>query len=198
MPCFKAHLISAFLSIVICSFTGTHESRHLVPGPTAKLAPGLFFATATPLFEEERNACLDALVAYIDYPLRMHGARPGAGLAAHDNPVNMIQVEVGYWPQQRFERQEFHGGRRGSHIVYAKYMIAIFHTDAHPDVWGPIERRSQLAQSLRALGQYLKAVPMCLAHDAKDAPDEIKGNLFVKEVAHGIDKYHLRLAPGDG
>ena len=38
-------------------------------------------------------------------------------------------------------------------------------------------------------------MPVCSFHHVKDFFDKFKGNIFMEQVAHGIDKDNLRLFP---
>jgi hypothetical protein len=58
------------------------------------------------LFEKESDARGDTLVAHIDCPCRVHWPRTGAALAADDDPIDAMEVEVSYWCDERFHRQE--------------------------------------------------------------------------------------------
>jgi len=49
-----------------------------------------------PLLEEEGNARRQAPISHLSRPGGVHGPGPGAGLAAHDHPVDPAQVKVGH------------------------------------------------------------------------------------------------------
>jgi len=67
--------------------------------------------------------------------------------------------------------------------------------DALPDVWLPSKLWADFSQSLGAFCENLKTVPTGSVHDAEDPPDEGERNVFVLEVAHGVDKNGLRALP---
>jgi hypothetical protein len=51
---------------------------------------------------------------------------------------------------------------------------------------------------VRALGQNLERVPLGFPHDIEDRPDELQRDVFVKQVAHRVDKDHSGLRPTQG
>jgi len=52
-----------------------------------------FLANAAPLLEEERNACSGALALDGFNPLPPHWARPWAGFAAADHPMDAVKLK---------------------------------------------------------------------------------------------------------
>jgi len=60
----------------------------LIPGPPFQKPSRLFFVGTTPLLEEEGNARRQALVSDLCRPGGVHEPGSGAGLAAHDHPVD--------------------------------------------------------------------------------------------------------------
>jgi hypothetical protein len=56
----------------------------------------IFFLVYTaPLFEEEGNVCIKALVSYIDSPFGFHRPRARAGFAADNDPVDAFKIDIG-------------------------------------------------------------------------------------------------------
>jgi hypothetical protein len=51
------------------------------------------FPPSTPLLEEERNLCLEALFPNLADPIRIHRTCVRAALAADDDPVDAVEVE---------------------------------------------------------------------------------------------------------
>jgi len=80
-----------------------------------------------------------------------------------------------------------------------KTILPVFHAHAPPDV-GLQRGESKLGpkepgNALRPFCQDLKGVPLRGGHDLRDGDNVFVGNLVVEEIAHGIDKDHLRSAP---
>ena len=59
-------------------------------GVVVEEAAGEFFAGAAPLFEEEGEVLLVALVAEAADPIGLHGAGAGAAFAANNHPVDAL------------------------------------------------------------------------------------------------------------
>jgi transposase len=78
-------------------------------------------------------------------------------------------------------------------------VTSIFDADAEGDVvkigHPPQLTPQQFAQSLVALGEDLKYVPVSSPHDLSNARDVVGWNVFVKEVAHRVDKDLPRASP---
>src|SRR5262245_16319298 len=91
----------AFIRVSSVAKTG-----YLVPCSPLQLTACLFLVGTAPLLEEERHLGSFALIANVEHPFLAH--RPGAGprFATDDDPVDVLQVEIRYRPQQRFDRQE--------------------------------------------------------------------------------------------
>ena len=70
------------------------------------MAPRCSFAAPTPLFEEERYARFSTLVADRDDPSLLHWSGARATLAAHDYPVNALEVDPTKAFKQRFDGTE--------------------------------------------------------------------------------------------
>jgi len=66
-----------------------------------------FFVYTAPLFEEEGNSCIEALVSYIDSPIGFHRPCARAGFAADDYPIDATQIDIGNRTQEGFEGYEF-------------------------------------------------------------------------------------------
>src|SRR5262249_28453988 len=74
-----------------------------------------------------------------------------------------------------------------------------FDTDSPPDV-GLVRRKSELGlqqipQPFRAFGEDLVGVPVCELHDTDDGKDVIVWHILVEQVAHRVNKDHLRGMP---
>jgi len=55
-----------------------------------------------------------------------------------------------------------------------------------------------LQEAAGAFGQDLEAVLGGAGHDVENFLDEIEGDIFMKEVAHGVDEDGARLFPAEG
>ena len=62
------------------------------------------------MLEEERHLRIEALVADIDGPTRLHRPRTWAAFAADDHPIDAGKVEFTDGPDQRFHREKADGG----------------------------------------------------------------------------------------
>ena len=69
-----------------------------------------FLVCAAPLFEEEWDVFGEALVAYVDYPIRFYWSCSRAGFAADDDPVDTFEVDVGDRAEKGFKGDEFERG----------------------------------------------------------------------------------------
>ncbi|GAI32937.1 unnamed protein product, partial [marine sediment metagenome] len=83
-----------------------------------------------PLLEEERYTCGKALISNIDYPLRVHWARPRARLSANDHPLDSLEVQSRQGAQQGLQRQELDVGSALSQMLDAENIVLVF--DAYP------------------------------------------------------------------
>ena len=83
-----------------------HRLGHVVMGAAVQLtAPGFGCASA-PLLEEKRDFGSFALVSEVCDPFRVHGTCARPALAAGDQPVDVLKVQVFKRPQQRFGAYE--------------------------------------------------------------------------------------------
>jgi hypothetical protein len=58
---------------------------------------------ATPLFEEERDTCRNALVANSGSPFSIHGTRAGAAFASDYHPIDPVEIKRADWCNQRLD-----------------------------------------------------------------------------------------------
>src|SRR5262249_49699005 len=77
----------------------------------------------------------------------------------------------------------------------------IFHRDAPPNMRfrrdGLQRPGKQLAQTSRPFREDLVCMPARQVHRRNDSPNIRKWNLLVKQIAHGVDEDHSRLAPSE-
>lgn len=123
-----------------------------------------------------------------------------AALSADDDPVDLAQVERPEVGEKGFYREESKACRRVLKRPNARQTVtSILDADAERDVFKishpPQLTQQQFAQSLVALGEDLKQVPVSSSHDLPNAPDVVGWNVFVKQVAHRVDEDLL--AQGD-
>src|ERR1039457_1322748 len=70
------------------------SSWHVVVCAPMEHAPRFRLLHCSPLVEEERNALLQADAVYAFYPLRLHVAGTRAALAAHDHPMDAVNIKL--------------------------------------------------------------------------------------------------------
>lgn len=172
--------------------------RHFVPGAAVEKAAGFLFVFAAPLLEEECDARSEALIADVGDPLRVHRASLRAGLATDDHPVDVSKIEFHERAKQRLDRKELHARICTSKLIDARDVVGIFHTHAHPHIRRPVEFAIERCESIGALGEHLKAVPVRAAHDVEDALDVLDRHIFVEEIAHRVDEDAAGSAPANG
>ena len=69
--------------------------RHFVEGAVIKEATARFGCPPTPLFKEEGDFGIRALIADVSNPLGFDGPRPMAALSPYYNPVDSCQIKIG-------------------------------------------------------------------------------------------------------
>ena len=72
-----------------------NDPRHFVPGAAFELTACLFFSSAAPLLEEERDDGRAALLANVRNPFGFHRARAWPGFSTDDDPINLIATHYG-------------------------------------------------------------------------------------------------------
>src|SRR5450432_1433664 len=76
---------------------------HLIVGFAIKGTACLRFLPSAPLFEEERDVILRALVLDRSDPFLFHRSRTGSTLAADDDPIYLCKVNRAQVFEQRFD-----------------------------------------------------------------------------------------------
>src|SRR5262249_5144831 len=82
-----------------------------VPSAAVQAAPGRLLVSSAPLLEEERDTLPRAGGSDLAHPGRVHRPAAWPGLAAHDGPVDIPQIDRTDAGDQRLERYEAHGRR---------------------------------------------------------------------------------------
>ena len=118
-----------------------------------------------------------------------------AGLAAGDQPVDALEVQVLEPAEERLRRDEAHGGGHLAEVVGAPHPALVLDRHAHPDVLRPRQGGSDLCEPLVALRQDLEGVVAGLGHHGEDLLDELERDVRVEEVAHRVHEDHPRPAP---
>lgn len=80
------------------------------------------------------------------------------------------------------------------------HVFSVFHAGSEPYVRRSVACRVSLHEVCHTFGsfsEYLKLVPMCLAHYIKDFFDELEWDIRVKQVAHGVYENALWFAPSE-
>lgn len=174
--------------------------RKFIVRPAVERPTGFVLSCATPLLEEEGHPLCSALTTDVNDPISKHRTRVWAALAADDDPVDLAQVERPEVSEQGFYREESKACGRVLERPNARQTVAsIFNADTEGHVFKvrhpPQLTRQQFAQSLVALGEDLKQMPVSLSHDLSNATDVVGWNAIVKEVAHRVDENLPRATP---
>jgi len=176
--------------------------RVFIVGTPIKQPAVFLFAHAAPLLEEERGMRFTALVADGEDPIFLHGTRSRAAFAADDGPAYVRKIERSQVFKQRFDGEEPDAGGSSLQVGDSgQAVLAIFDADAPPDVilfGGEAQGAAQqLLEPFRALGEHLKGVPLCRDHDLADGFDVGVGDAGLEKVAHRVNEYEFRRAPGE-
>src|SRR4051812_33773352 len=94
-PQFRSTLRSESGSMVPPStLFGIPRRRHRVVGPAIELAAGEALVEAAPLLEEERDACVLALVTTASNPSALHRPTPVSALPADNDPGYSVEADL--------------------------------------------------------------------------------------------------------
>jgi hypothetical protein len=123
-----------------------------------------------------------------------------ATFTADDDPIDVGQIKIGEWSDQRLTRQEANRPGHAPQLVDAPRHSIVLDTRAKPNVvrhvpsavardFNESATREALTGDVRrhsswSLGEYLKLVPRGPLHYVKDAVNERRWDLLVKEIAH--------------
>ena len=128
-------------------------SRHrfLVPRPTLENSSIAFLVQSPPLLEEEGNTGSLSLFPYVDDPILFHWPCPRPGLAAHNYPVNLAEIQMWQWTQQWLKRQEPDSRTSLAKSVDPEPVVTALHAHAHPYIVRPFKESIQFEQTIRSL-----------------------------------------------
>src|SRR5260370_37563807 len=111
------------------------DGRHFIVGTAVQGTAVLLLLDAAPLLEEELHALVLALLPNRLDPglIERSGAR--AALAADDDPLDPIEVQLSDVLQERLDREESHLRRRRLEVLHTRQAVPpVLHADAPPDV----------------------------------------------------------------
>src|SRR5207253_7350019 len=101
------------------------------PGPAFKGAAIPALEDATPLLKEERHFGSETLIPDPHHPGVLQRPSAWPGLAAHNDPVNVLEVQVLHGSEEWFERQEANLRSRTPQIVDSKRVIGPLDAHSH-------------------------------------------------------------------
>ena len=88
---------------------------------------GRFLTDAAPLLEKESRVAGPTLVAQVADPGGVHRPGAGAGFAAGDHPVHVLEVQIGQGFEERLCRNEPQSGRHLGQLPDAERVAGAFH-----------------------------------------------------------------------
>lgn len=148
------------------------------------------------MFEEKRNVALQAPVADLAHPFGFHFAGAGAGFAADYDPVDAGERQARDGAEQWFDREEANMGGGLDQFTDAMHDRIAFNAGSHPDVGRPREAGGKRRRDVRAFGEDLEGVLRAAVHGVEDALHEFERDIFVEQIAHGVDEDGARQTPG--
>jgi hypothetical protein len=125
----------------------------------------------------------------------MHWTGTGSRLAAHDDPVDVVERKGIERSDEWLAGKEPDSGRDFDQVVDSGEHTGVFHADPHPDVPGPWEGSRDFPQSSASLGENLEHMLGALRHGLEYLLDEPKRHVLVKEITHGIHEHESRRPP---
>src|SRR6266566_2729767 len=126
----------------------------------------------TPLFEEERHACVKALISELAEPLDFDRSVAVARLATGDDPVNSVEPQPLKWAKKWFGRDEPDRSRDVSKIVRTHCKTSVLDRHPHPHISWPRKIRGQRKHALMTFCQHLECMPARHSHNVEDGKDE--------------------------
>ena len=100
-----------------------------------KLSSGYGLADSAPLLEKKWNALALALISNGENPFLFHRSSAGAALAAHDDPMNTVEIYRAKVFQQRLDREKTDLRIRGTEMIDSRKAVPpILHAYTPPDV----------------------------------------------------------------
>jgi hypothetical protein len=178
-----------------CTRRRLFAPRHLIVCPAIELSPRLIFANTAPLLEEECDSMHPALPTNRLNPVFIHRPSAEPGLPAHNDPIYLCQGQIFQRADQRFTGQELDPGWSRCEIHHPIDYPLIFDADSHPYIRRPGKQVSKFSQTLRALRENLESMLRAFDHRAENGLNEIKRDVFLKQVAHRIHEDNARLFP---
>src|ERR1700685_4121382 len=101
----------------------------LTPFPAVKFTTTGLRTQASPLFEEERDAVFETLIAYITDPLRIHRSGSWSAFTTDEHPVDPCKIKLSHGPNQRLDREKPHPSRSILYVAYSGLLAAVFDRD---------------------------------------------------------------------
>jgi len=173
---------------------GRHE-RHLVPESSIETSSTGLRCSSTPLFEEEWNPRLSALISDVTDPRWIYWPVMRPALATDDYPGNAFERQVRNGAEERLDREKTHGDVHLAQELDPPHVILIFDRHSLPDVRRPVKLRCELGQTFRALRQDLKDVLWRLLHHFEYTVDELVRHRLMKQITHAVDEDPPGLSP---
>ncbi|PAV67789.1 hypothetical protein WR25_02659 [Diploscapter pachys] len=168
--------------------------RHLIPRPTAVLAPVRLFGTplivlapGAPLLEEEGSVVGEALLVEFIHPRLPNGPRRPTAFAAHDRPIDSGEIDAD------------RSGHRAE-VVDTRYHLGVLNAGAQPDIRQNVANKTSddCCHALGAFGEDLIVVARRLAHDLPYRLNERVADALVKQVAHRVHEDFAGFSPSVG
>ena len=123
----------------------------------------------------------------------------GTTFSTNDDPGNPRQVNGSKGFQQGLKGEKANGRRRRGKVANAGAHRAVFYGNATPDMGrrsaSLIPAPEVVPHPQAALCEHLIDMAVHCFHLRKDLINKRSGNVFVKEISHGIHKDHPWLAP---
>ena len=158
-----------------------------------------FRRAASPLLEKERHPFADTMVPDTEDPCRLHGPGFRTAFSTDDHPRDPVQVEVANGTEERFNGQEPSRERSLLQVPNSRCRGMILNRHAAPDmprgVPCPIAAAEIIPHDRTPFGQDLEYVSVRRLHDVEHLVDELRWNVFVEQVAHGIHEHHAGFFP---
>lgn len=151
------------------------------------------------MLEKEWHAGINALIAHLDRPFRLHRPGPRAALASDDHPIDPGQIDSSDRSEKWLDREESHTGRRLLKMAHTRERESVLDRDAKPDVLGrnsvSVASVQERAHKTAALGEHLKLMPVRPLHRVKDMINKMAGYLLLKQIAHRVHENHPGASP---
>lgn len=131
-------------------------ARHLVIRPATQLPTGPRFLSPSPLFEEEGNPCLPALIADLQDPGFLNWSRARTALPSDDDPADPGEVDPAERFQERLDGQgPDHHGSNSEMVDSRQSLLPVFDAHAHQMCGSSAANRSFVFSRSRSLSDRL-------------------------------------------